>query len=285
MALSQQTLNIWQRLISEQWTDAWLERVAWAGPENCVISTFPGGKTARLQVYGQTEKRCRELVKNYGGKLIKTKANAWIQAASQPIVLPFPPDLCVVSAGEVPRLGSKKKLPRLLIPAGMAFGTGDHATTGMCMRQLLSRCRGERKRILDLGTGSGILALAAAMLGHEVQAMDFDPESIRTAKENAKRNGLAGKVSWHCADVKRWQPEGKGWDLITANLFSSLLQAALPRMKRWLRPGGEMVLSGVLKSQSAEVEQTLRKLDLGVRQILKKGKWVCFVVEKKAVSR
>lgn len=275
---SSRTLFVWQRIIPERSADAWVERVAWAGPENWVISTFPSGKSARLQVFGQTEKRCRELVRHYGGKRVKIKADAWIKASSKPIVLPFPPYLCVVSEGKVPKL--REKLPRLLIPAGMAFGTGDHATTGMCLRQILKRGKGKTWRVLDLGTGSGILALAAAMQGHEVMAMDFDPDSIRTAKANHALNPVPGKIRWIRADVKIWEPRGGRFDLITANLFSSLLQEALPGMKRWLKPGGEMVLSGVLKSQSVEVEKSLRKLKLELLQVLKKGKWVCFIVKK-----
>ena len=276
MIYATKILFVWQRLIPEHCVNLWLERVAWVGSQNCVVSTFPSGKSAKLHVYGQTERCCRKLVKNYGGKLIKTKGSDWIKASLQPIILPFPPHLCVVSEGQVPK--KWRHLPKLWIPAGMAFGTGDHATTGMCLRQVLQRCRGGKKRVLDLGTGSGILALAAAAQGHAVVAMDFDAESIRTAKANTKRNEISGSVRWIRADVKTWEPKGSKFDLIVANLFSSLLIVALPKMKRWLKPEGEVILSGVLKTQLPEVLSELSRLKLEVKRVLKKGKWVCIVV-------
>lgn len=278
-----ETLLVWERLIPVGKEETWLERVAWVGAENCVLSVFSTQKKARLQVFGQTEKCCRQLVAFHGGRLVKISAAAWFKASSKPIVLPFPPWLCVISDGKVPFRW--RKLPRLLIPAGMAFGSGDHATTGMCLRQILKRSKGDARRFLDLGTGSGILALAAAMQGHEVVAIDFDPESIRTARDNQRMNPISGKIRWTRADVKTWEAAAKPFDLISANLFSDLLQEVLPKMKRWLKPGGEMVLSGVLKTQLGDVLRTIRKLDLKVLQVLKKGKWVCLVVFKKKPDR
>ncbi|NJK91187.1 MAG: methyltransferase domain-containing protein [Blastochloris sp.] len=243
------------------------------------MTSFPNGKSAKLQVYGQSQKRCRELVAHYGGKCLKSQPAAWIKKASQPIVLPFPPHLCVVSEGHPPR--PHHKLPRLLIPAGMAFGSGDHATTGMCLRQTPQNAappRSRKKRLLDLGTGSGILALAAALHGHEVIGLDFDPESIRTARENLRQNPVPGKVRWVRADLNSWTPTQGPYDLITANLFSNLLIQNLPRIKEWLQPQGEIILSGILKTQWPEVLTTLNQLKLQPQHILKKGKWVCAVL-------
>jgi ribosomal protein L11 methyltransferase len=275
-----QVLLVWQRRIPIRQTEAWLESVAWVGAQNCVISMLPSAKSAKLQIFGQTEKSSRSLLRQHGGSVVRLRPSAWLKAASARIVLPFPPYLCVVSEGDVPP--PWKKLPRLLIPAGMAFGTGDHATTAMCLRQLLKRGQGKRWRLLDLGTGSGILALAAAGQGHEVTAMDFDPESIRTARANQALNTIRGKLHWVRADVTTWEPAGTSlpFDLITANLFSALLQKSLPKMKRWLRPGAEMILSGILRTQSDDVLQTLSRLKLEVVQILRKGKWVCLIVRK-----
>ncbi len=148
------------------------------------------------------------------------------------------------------RKSGHKGPSHLVIPAGAAFGTGNHATTAMSLRLLEE---GSRKlkpgwSLVDLGTGSGILALAAKCFGAQrVIAMDNDAQAIATARENARMNRI-DDVSFRIGDVRRWRSAHKV-DIVTANLFSELLIEILPRLKRSLKHNGRMILSGVLRTQ------------------------------------
>ena len=123
--------------------------------------------------------------------------------------------------------------------------------------------------VVDLGTGSGILALAAACLGaRRVIAIDIDPISISTAKENARRNKI-DNVSFRLADVRRWRFPGK-IDIVTANLFSELLVEIVPKLKRvrWL------ILSGILREQERDLVRALKRNKINVLEVRRRGKWV-----------
>jgi ribosomal protein L11 methyltransferase len=176
----------------------------------------------------------------------------------------------------------------LVIPAGMAFGTGEHMTTAMSLRMLERLTRegvargaqgGTRVRspdkgfsLLDLGTGSGILALAAARFGAKrITAIDHDPIAIATAKENARRNNIK-QVDFRIADVRRWRFPAR-IDIITANLFSELLIEILPKLKfaEWL------ILSGILRSQEPRLLRALKRNEIAVRENNRRGKWVALL--------
>lgn len=145
----------------------------------------------------------------------------------------------------------------LEIDAATAFGTGEHATTRGCLAALDAMApRGATQRILDMGTGTGILALAAAKRWHRrVLARDIDPESVRVAAHNARRNGVAGLVAvarssgYRERGVVRRQP----YDLILANILARPLERMAHDLARALAPGGVAVLSGLLAYQEAGV--------------------------------
>lgn len=209
------------------------------------------------------------------------------------------------------RSTSTSKNKTLVIPAGMAFGTGEHVTTAMSLRMLerLTRFRGaqaaslqssaacrrnkssekvsagSRNRqagsvrspakgfsILDLGTGSGILALAAARFGAKrIIAIDHDPTAIATAKENARRNKIE-QVDFRVADLRRWKFPTR-IDIITANLFSELLFEVLPKLKcaKWL------ILSGLLRKQAGELIRALKRNGIAVVETRRRGKWIAIL--------
>src|SRR5439155_15924375 len=142
----------------------------------------------------------------------------------------------------------EKSTKRLIIPAGTAFGTGEHATTAMSLRLLekLTRRWKPGWSIVDLGTGSGILALAARRFGaKQVMGIDNDPIAISAAKQSARSNKLSG-VEFRVGDVRRWKSTHKSLfrrsgyggqvDVVTANLFSELVIEILPKLKaaRWM---------------------------------------------------
>ncbi|HXG46431.1 MAG TPA: 50S ribosomal protein L11 methyltransferase [Methylomirabilota bacterium] len=140
----------------------------------------------------------------------------------------------------------------LILDPGLSFGTGHHPTTRFCLEQIVhARHTGERQSFLDVGCGSGILSLAAAKLGYDpVAAFDVDPEAVRIAGENARRNRLAGRICLRQADLTRLPRERvRQHDVVCANLVYDLLLDARARLKAWVKPGGILVLAGILSHQ------------------------------------
>ena len=114
----------------------------------------------------------------------------------------------------------------------MAFGTGDHATTSTCLRLLVDyakEARGGRWSLLDLGCGTGILAIAGALLGAaEVDGFDFDPAAVKIANRNARRHGLK-RLKFTEDDVTKWEPE-REYDVVAANIFFDVLTISFERI-------------------------------------------------------
>lgn len=160
------------------------------------------------------------------------------------------------------RRSPKKGQAIVVLDPGLSFGTGQHPTTGFCLQQLVAhneklKWRKLRGSFLDIGTGSGILAIAAAKLGYApVEAFDFDPEAVRIARENARKNGASRKVHIRHEDVTQMPRRSKNkYDLVCANLISTLLVAERRRIASRLRPGGMLVLAGILKTEFASVQR------------------------------
>jgi ribosomal protein L11 methyltransferase len=144
----------------------------------------------------------------------------------------------------------------VLLDPGLSFGTGQHATTHFCLTQVAAlRKAGAAQSFMDMGTGSGILAIAAAKLGYTpVRAFDFDPDCVRITAENAGLNGVAQAVNPELADVTKLPRKAKElFDVVCANLICDLLIAERDRILARLKPGGSLVLAGILATQFAEV--------------------------------
>ncbi len=162
----------------------------------------------------------------------------------------------------------------LVIPAGLAFGTGEHATTAMSLRILerISRKQALGWRMFDAGTGSGILALAGARFGAgKVIAIDNDKRAIATAKYNARTNGIDA-VTFRVGDVTRGL-RGR-FDIITANLYAELLKKVLPNFAAALRENGWLILSGVLRGQERALVRALERNGFGISETRRRGKWI-----------
>ena len=139
---------------------------------------------------------------------------------------------------------------------GLSFGTGHHATTAFCLEQLAAcRRRGASQSLLDIGTGSGILAIAAAKLGYApVQAIDFDPEAIRVSRGNARRNGVQDRVRPRRQDLTRLPVRGgRRWDVICANLTADVLAGQAEKICARLKPGGQLIVAGVLRAEFCQI--------------------------------
>lgn len=162
----------------------------------------------------------------------------------------------------------------LLIDAATAFGTGEHATTRGCLLALDATARiGRARRILDMGTGTGILALAAAKRWHRrVAAFDIDPEAVRVAAHNARRNGVARLVRVRQSAGYRHRAVGRAapFDLIFANILARPLELMARDLQRNLAPGGIAFLSGLLPWQEGSVlaAHRLRHLHLHARLVI-----------------
>ena len=163
-----------------------------------------------------------------------------------------------------------KKLPRknqavVILDPGLSFGTGQHPTTAFCLRELV-RCGkfGARRSFLDIGTGSGILAIAAAKLGYApVHAFDFDPGAVRIACANARANGVDGELRITNGDVTKMPLHpARQYDLICANLISTLLIAGRRRIMGQLHRGGTLVLAGILRSEFSQIRKIYAELGL-----------------------
>lgn len=136
------------------------------------------------------------------------------------------------------------------LDAGLGFGTGAHPTTGLCLRWLATHPPADAE-VIDWGCGSGILAVAAVRLGaRHVWALDIDPQALAATRDNAARNAVAGCVGVMAPDGL---PAPARADLVMANILAPVLVDLAPRLLGALRPGGALLLSGLLQSQVADV--------------------------------
>jgi ribosomal protein L11 methyltransferase len=153
----------------------------------------------------------------------------------------------------------------IILDPGLSFGTGHHPTTSFCLGEIV-RCRktGMAQSFLDIGTGSGILAIAAAKMGYQpIQAFDFDPEAVRVARENARKNRVDHQVKPTRNDITRLPLKAaRQYDLVCANLISNLLISEKRRIVNRLKREGTLVLAGILAKEFAEVEREFAGLKL-----------------------
>jgi ribosomal protein L11 methyltransferase len=159
----------------------------------------------------------------------------------------------------------KKGQAVVILDPGLSFGTGQHPTTSFCLGEIArGRIAGAEQSFLDIGTGSGILAIAAAKLGYApVHAFDFDPESVRVAKANARKNRVDAKLKLTRGDVTKLPlTPARQYDLVCANLISTLLVAEKKRIVNRLKKGGTLVLAGILTAEFSEVERAFAGLRL-----------------------
>jgi ribosomal protein L11 methyltransferase len=166
----------------------------------------------------------------------------------------------------------------VVLDPGLSFGTGRHPTTAFCLRQLVARRRfGRSQSCLDIGTGSGILAIAAARLGYTpVDAFDFDPEAVRVALANARRNGVAAKIRFRQQDLTKLPRRStQQYSLVCANLISSLLMAERERILARLRPDGVLVVAGILEGEFAQVQHAFETAGLRLTAGRTQNEWRC----------
>jgi ribosomal protein L11 methyltransferase len=166
---------------------------------------------------------------------------------------------------------------------GMAFGNAEHGTTRGCMR-LLDRVITPGERVLDVGSGSGVLAIVAARLGaRAVVALEADPVACETARENVERNGVAAHVkvveAW--ADAVSLSGLG-GFDGVLANIEGSTLHRLLPGLAECARPRGWMILSGVLEPELDGLTRAAASLRLAREDVDRDGEWRSLLLRRRS---
>lgn len=183
-------------------------------------------------------------------------------------------DLAVVShdwAG-VPRASDRL----LRFQPGGAFGTGRHPTTRACLR-FLQRWPLSGARVLDAGTGSGILAVAALLWGaREALGFDVDPNALPYARALAEDHGVAARCRFVAAGMECLESEREPFDALFANLYADLLVEHAAALSRALRGGGRFAVSGCVRARRAEVESALARAGLEVRGRAERGRWDAF---------
>ncbi len=155
---------------------------------------------------------------------------------------------------------------------GMAFGTGTHDTTRLCL-ELLEDCIGPGTRILDVGTGSGILSVGGVLLGApSALGVDIDPVAVKVANENAKLNGVEDKTEFLCGDLTE-KVHGT-FEIVTANIVADVIIRLLSTVKNYLIKSGVLIVSGIIDTRADEVENACREAGFVTEKRLEHGGWV-----------
>ena len=173
------------------------------------------------------------------------------------------------------RVVAKAEKAALYLEPGLAFGSGSHPTTRMCLEWLASHIKADQV-VLDFGCGSGILAIGAALLGARVIAVDHDDQAITATRENAQFNGVSEQiqtltlVDW--GRDRSWQGS-EHFDVVVANILAAPLIDLAPTFSGSLRRGGSLVLAGILDHQASQVMQAYPGVKFG--PTVAEDEWVC----------
>ena len=158
----------------------------------------------------------------------------------------------------------------IVIPPSMGFGTGHHETTRLCLR-LLQDLDLRGKRLVDVGTGSGVLAIAAVLLGAgSVEGIDYDEDALTSARESVAVNGLSGRIRLRAADIRSDRTAAA--DVVTANLTGALLVAVAPELASMADAGGSLILSGFQPPEAASVVDAFAPF-ASVASLIVDGEW------------
>lgn len=171
----------------------------------------------------------------------------------------------------------------LLIDPALAFGSGHHESTNMCLA-LLSELARDGMSALDVGCGSGILSIAMKKLGAKVSACDTDEQAVTATQQNAEKNSVQIDKIW-LGSVSSLNEQGSSaaaqpqFDLVVANIIADVILILSADLKKALKPGGKLVLSGILEKYKDRIEQAFS--DLNFVQMKKQNEWLSFVYERK----
>lgn len=161
---------------------------------------------------------------------------------------------------------------------GMAFGTGTHETTRMCLA-LLEEYVTPTSTMLDIGTGSGILSIGAAKLGcSKIVASDIDSVAVKVAKENAKLNGVADKIDIRCADLTK-DITGK-YSIVMANIIADAVIMLSESAGNFMTDDGVYITSGIIEHRIDDVKKALAEYGFKIERVVREGEWAAIVCTK-----
>ncbi len=277
-------MHVWSKLSSSKWADAWMERLGGVVGVQVVITEVPNRKTVRVEAFCEKEADAHLIAKAFGGQVRAVKMQNWAALAPEPNDPIEVGDRLVVcdAASETQIRKAQKAFPGrevVAIPAELAFGTGHHATTESVLRLIADLARksekaGKNWTVCDLGCGTGILGIAARKLGaSSVWGCDFDPLAVKVAKTNIKRNHVTG-TAFVQKDVLKWKPT-RQWDCVLANIFYDVLTAAFPIIVNAVKPGGTLIVSGILKAHADDCLRAGEQAGITwERRLTRLNKWV-----------
>lgn len=180
--------------------------------------------------------------------------------------------LCICPSWE--QYNNKENRKVLKIDPGAAFGTGTHATTVMCLA-LLDQFITPNQTVLDIGCGSGILSIAAVLLGAErATGIDIDPVAVKVARENAALNGLSEKTEFLVDNLN--EKITSRYSVVCANIVADVIMALAPDVPGLLAPGGRFLCSGIIDSRAEEVRAALLRAGLQITNTVTESNWVAF---------
>jgi ribosomal protein L11 methyltransferase len=279
---------VWTKFVNDAARDFWEARLHSIEDASIVLSDLVGRQNLRIDGYCTTRKAADALKAEHGGRVAVLKEQDWVAVSGQSKSPPLKiRDRFIISeevtAAALKRLRDEFPIRTVLsIPATMAFGTGNHATTSTCLRMLVDIVDSlpqDKWRMLDLGAGTGVLAIAAKILGAKsAQGYDFDPITIDIARCNARNNGV-GSVTFSKKDILLWKPRSQV-DVIAANIFFDVLIEAFPTIYQALKPGGTLIFSGILNTYADECLAAGKKAGLTMQRVVKRGKWVTAMAVK-----
>ncbi len=280
-----ETLHRWSKFIEEIRLEEWENRFVAEGVCYVLEKTVSRSRWL-ISVYTASREDAETLLSRFGGSIESLSPAQWQPApGSGEAMLLRVRDSLIVTGSEDPSVieGLAEKHPGRFIlsfPPQLAFGTGSHPTTAGCLRFLVDFSKTRQGRswsVLDLGCGSGILAIAAAKLGAAgVVAVENDGMALIYARENAERHGVADRIEFIEGDaIALMEGEAENpYDLIAANLFSDLLEVLFPRFPTHLAPDGELILSGFLATQADSIAKHAAAAGLPLAATVKRGKWM-----------
>ncbi len=166
----------------------------------------------------------------------------------------------------------------LSIDPGAAFGTGTHATTSLCLA-LLEDYVDEKTKVLDIGSGSGILSIGAVLLGAEfADGVDIDAQAVKVAKENAQLNGVADRITYVVGDLA--EKIDKRYNIVCANIVADVIIRLLSNVEDYMEPSAVLITSGIIDSRESDVLCAFEKYGFRVEKRLTKDNWCAFVCRK-----
>ena len=283
---------VWSKVISVDEKSFVEERFLSMAQTNAVIKRLSGSQKLKVEVYLENENEAQDLKKELGGKVNKLEYKNWakINASSNRPLIKIRDKILITDNSDSKELKKIKiRYPKKIvisIPAALAFGTGDHATTSTCLRMLVDIAKDHQKKkkqwsLCDIGLGTGILPITASLMGaFKVEGFDFDPEAIVIAKRNMVINSIDG-INIYEQDLFDWSPKkGRTWDVITANIFANVLNPNLKKIWSLVSQNGHLLLSGILKDDHGSILENAKNNGLPIPELHCKGKWVSFKFNK-----